>query len=433
MAVHAKFSPSKSQQLIACRASYALQHDLPDNRSEYADDGTGAHHVASVCLLNGDDASYYIGNSFDVDEHGEVTIRAADKGKFKIDATWAADLQVYIDEVRRRSFGKKLLVEQRVEFSESVNVPDQFGTSDCIIIDVPNKTLEIGDLKFGQGVKVYAERNEQMMTYAGAVLETFAESLPEITKIKLFISQPRIDWFDEWECAIEDIQKHMVTYRSAINEAQIALRLYTNNGDLRPEFFGPGEKQCRFCKAEAFCPVKRQWVAESVIGDFKAFETEQSIQQVIAGPPLRVSSPSVLGQLYGILDQVESWCKSVRSETERLVMAGTDVIGPDGLRMKVGEGKKGNRAWSDEQQAEALLAGQLPPEKIYKPRQIISVSEAGKLLDKKKTAATWDMFKPLIKQSPGRPIVMLGSDPRPEWKGEAKTSEFAEFSDDPTA
>lgn len=447
MAAHAKFSASKSQQLLACPGSYALQHDLPDSRSEFADAGTGGHHIAALCLTNEEDADQYVGNSFDVDSEGEVTLQPGDKGKFKIDQAFASSVQAYVDEVRRRAHGKILLVEQRVEFSGWVGVEDQFGTSDAIIIDVASATLEIGDLKMGRGVKVFAsyehtvagatsppvrKGNEQMMTYAAAVLETFEGSLPDIKTIRLFISQPPLDHLDEFECTVDDVRRHMAELKSAINTASVALALYKADQPLNPAFFKAGDRQCKFCKAEGFCPTKRQWISKAITDEFTALDTEQSVQEVIAGPPLRVSSPRLLGQLYGLLPQIESWVKSVRSETERLVLAGTEVIGPDGLRMKVGEGDKGDRKWSDKAAAEALLAGHLPADKIYKPKEIITAPAAAKILDKKKTAHIWDTFKPLISQAPGRPVVMLGSDPRPEWKGEAKTSEFDNLEDDPT-
>ena len=432
MADHAKFSPSKSQRTIACPGSHALESEMPDSRSEYADEGTGAHHIASICLKNGEDADGYVGNSFDVDEHGETTLWPGAKGKFKIDDSFAGSVQVYLDEVRRRAYGKTLLVEQRVEFSETVGVKDQFGTSDAIIIDTREAVLEVGDLKFGMGVKVYAERNEQMMNYAGAVLETFADILPEIKRVRLFISQPRLDHLDEWECDVADIHKFMSDLKNAILVATVAMKDYQADRELIPEYFKAGEKQCQFCKAKGFCPTLRQTVAKAITDDFKSFDTEESIGTIITGPPLRVASPRLLGNLYGMLDLITSWATAVRSETERLVMAGTEVIGPDGLRMKLVEGKKGKRVWTDEAKAEALLLGHLPPEKAYAPRKIITAPAASDILNKKKTAATWENFKTLIKQSDGAPSVVLGSDPRPEWKGEAKDCEFENLDDDPT-
>lgn len=423
MAAHAKFSPSKMQQIIACRGSVALSSRVSDSRSEYADEGTGAHHIAALCLTNNEEAYYYVSNTFDVSPNGEVTL-LPEKGKFKIDEAFASAVQVYVDTVRRRSFGKSLLVEQRVSFSEAVGVPDQFGTSDAIVIDFENGVLEVIDLKFGMGVKVYAEGNEQMLTYAVAVLETFAEVLPPIHKVRLTISQPRLDHEDDWECDMEYIEKYKATMRSAVLEASVALNLYEKDRELVPEFFNAGEKQCRFCKAQAFCPTLRQSVAKACTDDFKAFDTVRSVERITTGPPLKPSDPSVLGSLYGMLSMVESWSKAVRAEVERMVAGGMEVIGSDGLRMKLVEGKKGNREWSDKEKAEALLAGHLPADKIYKPRELITASAAAAILDKKKTAATWANFLPLIKQAPGKPSVALGSDPRPAYNGEAKVSEF---------
>jgi Protein of unknown function (DUF2800) len=424
MATHAKFSPSKMQQIIACPGSVALSSRVKDTRSTFADEGTGAHYIAALCLTEPIEADYYLGNSLHVDPNGEVSVIPGAGGNIAMDQPFVDSVQMYVDSVRRRSHGKVLLVEQRVEFSQAVGVADQFGTSDAIIIDEQNETLEVGDLKFGMGVKVFAENNEQMLTYAAGALETFAEVLPSIKRIKLFISQPRLDHEDEWECDMDTLTKHISKMRNAVLEATVALTDYENDRELIPEYFRAGEKQCKFCKAKPFCPTLRQFVAKACADDFKAFDETSSVERILTGPPLRVTDPSLLGSLYGIVDMVVDWAKAVRSETDRMVMGGMEVIGPDGLRMKLTEGKRGNRAWVDEKAAEALLIGHLPEDKAYQPRSIITASAAATILDKKKTAATWANFIPLIKQAPGKPTVVLGSDPRPEWSGKAGAEEF---------
>ncbi len=136
-----------------------------------------------------------------------------------------------------------------------------------------------------------------------------------------------------------------------------------------------------------------------------------------------------LGRTYGILNQIEGWCRAARGEVERMVMAGMTVIGTDDKPMKIVQGKKGNRAWSDEKMAEALLAGILPPEKYLKPRKIITPSAAADLLDKAKTRAQWEPFKEIIKQADGGPKVTLGSDPRPAYVPAAGAAEFEVIAD----
>lgn len=432
MADHAKFSPSKMQRIIACPGSVALESSLLDKRNDYADEGTVAHDVAARCLRDGTEAVEWVGLAADVDGNGQVTWDNAD-GKFKVNESFAEAVQVYVDSVRRKAHGKTLLVEQRVGFSEAAGVPDQFGTSDCIIIDAENGVLTIGDLKFGMGVKVFAEGNEQMLTYAAAVLETFGEILPEIGSIELFISQPRLDHEDVWTCTVADVQNHARKMREAISKAECALAMYQDDKAVPELYFQAGDKQCKFCKAKAFCPTLAAKVSQAVFDDFQALDTVEKVNEVVVGPRPRAAGPALIGARYGILDLVEEWVAATRAECERMVFAGMEVIGPDGQRMKLVEGKKGNRAWKDEKQAEGVLAGFMPVDKLYKPRQIVTPADAEKFFGgKRKTPSPhWADVQKLYAQAPGKPSVALGSDPRPAWTGEARAEEFTDL-DDPT-
>lgn len=432
MSLHAKFSPSKMQRIIACPGSVALESSLPDKRSEYADEGTVAHEVASVCLKKGVDAVMFLGRTADVSTEGIVIFAIPPhEGRFVITEQFAESVQIYLDSVRRLSHGKLLFVEQRVEFSQTVGVINQFGTSDVIIIDVANSTLLIGDLKFGMGVKVYAKGNEQMLTYAVGVLETFAEVLPPITKIQLLISQPRLDHEDLWEYDMAEIERHRLAMFGAVVLANAALDDYEADRELSPKYFKAGDKQCKFCKAKAFCPTLAATVAGAMDCGFDDLDTVEGVNKLISGPSLRAAGADVIGARFGMLDLVEEWVKATRAEVERMVFAGMKVVGPDGLDMKLIEGKKGNREWADKVTAEALLIGHLSAEKAYRPREIITASAAAAILDKKKTAATWGQFKALIKQAPGRPKVALGSDKGVSYTGEAKECEFRDLSGDP--
>jgi hypothetical protein len=47
---HAIFSPSGFKALMLCPAKPAMERGLPDASSDYADEGTAAHFLASYCL-----------------------------------------------------------------------------------------------------------------------------------------------------------------------------------------------------------------------------------------------------------------------------------------------------------------------------------------------------------------------------------------------
>jgi hypothetical protein len=125
------------------------------------------------------------------------------------------------------------------------------------------------------------------------------------------------------------------------------------------------------------------------------------------------------------------WGSAVAVAVHALVEQGQEVIGPDKKPMKFVEGKAGNRAWKNLVEAEGALTGVLPPEKAYKPQEIITPSVADKLLNKKATKEQWkDVFEPLIRRPPGKPILVWGSDPRPPFQKSADADEFEEAPDD---
>ena len=48
---HALLSPSSSHRWLKCPASVALSKDMPDETSEYAEEGTKAHRLAELYCL----------------------------------------------------------------------------------------------------------------------------------------------------------------------------------------------------------------------------------------------------------------------------------------------------------------------------------------------------------------------------------------------
>jgi hypothetical protein len=302
---------------------------------------------------------------------------------------------------------------------------DGFGTSDAILISPDGTHLIVIDLKYGQGVKVFAQENDQMLTYGLGTVETF-ELLGSFEKVTLIVCQPRIDHIDPWDTTLERIQQHAQELKDAM---VLVLRALERNerGEHVNSYLAPSEKACTFCKAEAQCPALAKLVAQTVFDDFEALDDPQ---KALVGAPPKLPDSHSLGAKLAVLDLIEDWIKAVRTEGERLVFAGVDVIGPDNLPMKTVEGKKGNRAWKDEKVAEGLLLGALAPEKAYKPREIITPSAADKLLNKKRTRETWVQFMDQITQAPGKPKIALGSDPRPPYKPEGSSiDDFVDLSD----
>lgn len=397
---------------MTCPGSIALTRDSARTSNFYADEGTAAHEIAQRGLTYNKPAAFFIGEQIQVGNNA-----------FTVDEDMADHVQVYLDEVNNRVGDGTLMIEQRVEFSQSIGVPGQFGTADAIILSSDGKHVTVIDLKYGMGVQVQSQDNPQLKMYAAGVLENFGDVYYELETVESVVVQPRLQHIDSATYTIAEIAEFA---RQAAIAAQAALEgcaVYDTVGEVPDVLLVPSDEGCMFCPAKGTCPKLRAHVSALVYDDFKALDAPEAL--LVMGDPAPPKQMN-LGPLYGVLDLIEGWCRGVRAEVERQVMAGITIVGPDDKPMKVVEGKKGNRTWIDEKQAEGLLAGFVSADKLYKPRKLISPADADKLLKKQK-----DVIVPLVKQAPGKPHVALGSDPRPPYSGSAEADEFADLGDQP--
>lgn len=443
---HALFAPSASGRWIPCPGSMTF----PENRatdgesSTYADEGTAAHELAARCLKSGKDASVWL--------HTVIAVNGRD---YEVTEDFADAVQVYLDDVRARAAGGQLLVEQRVDLSEWLG-PDQGGTSDAVIAMPIEYRVTIEDLKFGRGEKVYAwsmateasrftldmmqpaseeapgqpvavkvEPNFQLMLYGLGSLPLVELLMDRIDWVTLVIAQPRIDSIQELTVSMADMLRFAEFVRTAIDDCNQAMTLKPNSAD-HMFYLKAGEKQCRWCRAKAYCKKLETHVAEEVRMEFEEVAGD--------GLPARPAVPEdseALGRAYNALPLIQVWMSAVAERVNQLVGEGVSVIGPDGKPYKFVEGKAGNRTWRNAKDAEAALVGQLPEDKAYSPRKIITPSQAAKLLDRKATKQAWkDMFEPLIFRPQGKPVLTLGSDSRPPYTKAADAGEFEEVGTD---
>jgi hypothetical protein len=366
MTAHALLGASKAHRWTRCPGSIALEAGIPDISSPHAEEGTRAHELAALII--------------------EKQPFSEETGLEMFN-----NVMIYVDYVRREAEGHHLLIEQRVDYSEVIGVPDSFGTSDAIIL--ADDTIKIIDLKYGMGVRVDAEENEQLMLYALGALETFGVT-GTFTKAKLVIVQPRLDHISEWEVSIEDLQAFGEEARSRAKLAMGAdAALY------------PGEKQCKFCKAKAICPALSAFVQEAVGADFENLDEDD-----IKTSPMGMGSNS-LSIAMAAVPLVEDWCKAVRARVEAELLAGKPVAG-----YKLVQGRNGARKWANEADAEAKLKSmKLKVEEMYDlslitPPKAEKLAKAGTIGPRQ-----WPSLQGLIVQKPGPPSVAPESDKRPAW------------------
>lgn len=180
MTGHARLSPSGSKKWMACPGSITLESLVPNKSTTYSDEGTACHEIAATCLTGGGQAADHVGAYVKVNGPGEP------ERKVRFTAEMAELTQQYVDDIRRLRVGGVLWVEQRVDFSSWVDVPEQFGTADAVILrpaeGAPEGTgfeLQIHDAKFGR-TPVAVENNSQLMLYAlGFVTSLLRQDPPQ--------------------------------------------------------------------------------------------------------------------------------------------------------------------------------------------------------------------------------------------------------------
>ena len=386
---HAKLSPSGAHRWMACPGSVALEAAFPDQSSAYAAEGTLAHTLASEHLDgSGLHPSQRIGEVHEVDGY-----------MFTVDAAMADYVDNYCRLVREYADGGLLLVEQRVPIEHVTGETGATGTSDAIIVDTTKRTLYVVDLKYGMGVKVDAGDNPQLMMYALGAMEQ-CDQLGEFDQVCMVIHQPRLNHVSEHWIYVGDLWAFK---RRAAEAAEL-----TRQPDAP---LVPGEKQCRFCKAKATCPALRAEVTEVVSGS--ATLDEFLVPDMTTGDNYLSVAMSKVGL-------VEDWCKAVRAEVERRLLAGQTVDG-----FKLVEGRRGNRKWSDDAEVEALFKSfRLRQDEMY-DYSLISPTKAEKLL--KDTPKRWEKAEALISRAEGKPSVAPATDKRSSLTVQSVADDFRDL------
>lgn len=188
---HALLSASGAHRWLACPPSATLEAGLPESSSSAAEQGTAAHELAEWKLRR---ALHDAPTTKPVSSWHDAEMET-------LTDDYVAFVQERLRDVRQACADPQVLIEQRLDFSHVV--PGGFGTGDCVIIAEP--TLQIIDLKYGQGVMVEAEHNPQLMLYALGALHAFGD-LYDIETVAVTIYQPRRSNVSTWTIPVTELE-----------------------------------------------------------------------------------------------------------------------------------------------------------------------------------------------------------------------------------
>lgn len=380
MSTHAELSPSSAVRWMNCPGSVTLSRGLVDKSSKFADEGTDAHELAAVCLMEETDANAYIGIAM---EKGHV-----------VDADMAMHVQTYIDFVRTlvNSVGGMLFVEQKLSIEHMTGEKGATGTSDVVI--VAGDELIVVDLKFGMGVQVSAEDNPQLQMYGAAALAEFT-LVSDFKTVRMIIHQPRLNAVSEWVQTVKEID-------SFTQDVTIA----ADNVKHDTEMYVPSTKGCQFCRAKFKCPA----IAKGILETFEDVTVDDISDK--------------LAEVMNKADMIEGWIKAIRAEVESRLLGGFPVNG-----WKIVQGKRGHRAWKSKEDAEEMLKAMRLHHSAMYDYSFISPTTAEKLLKTEVIGARqWLKIQTLITQSEGKPSVAHESDKRPVYSMSATADDFNDVS-----
>jgi len=259
-------------------------------------------------------------------------------------------------------------VETRVGFGDLL--PGVFGSAD-LLGRIGNKAIVL-DWKFGSGVAVPAEENEQLMFYAAAAMRT-----PEAqwvfdgaTEVELIIIQPPT--IRRWTTTIERIQQFERALVKAIKLAEQP-DAPIKNGD-----------HCRWCAAKPVCPVMTGAADRAIAVRMDKIDVDK------------------LGAYLHNADLLEDWIKDLRALAEEMLKKGRAV---PGWKMVP---KRATRSWVKEADAKAALLQHLKESEVVEMK-LVSPAVAEKLLKAQKLKLPDGLT---VSISSGTTIA-AESDPRP--------------------
>ena len=230
------------------------------------------------------------------------------------------------------------------------------GTADVVAWNDEKSTLVIADLKTGR--QYIDADSDQMKIYA---IGAMRHAKIEFSNIELSIIQPHHG----------EPRTHKITYKELNDWAETnltpALKAIAK-GDTEPT---PTESGCQWCPAKAVCPAQRKGFEVIAATPNLAVMTKEEMKSVVVA-----LTPEQIADLLERAPLVEKFIDAVRDHAVKRIEDG-EVI--KGWQMQP---KRAYRKWIDEKDAKNQLHDAGIPADQLVSSELISPSEAAKLLPK---------------------------------------------------
>lgn len=361
---HAILSPSSAKRWIHCTPSALLAEAAGSKTSVYAEEGTLAHEIAEHALIQ------YLEGIYDpiINEALPIKDEHLKNPLFSIDmANYIRDYCDYVIgegyEIQKADGLSKMFLERKVDITDYA--PGSFGSVDVTLESY--HTIHIIDLKYGAGVKVTADHNEQMMLYALGALK--AAMSPSITNIRMTIAQVRLDHYDTFEMSKGELLEWAEKVLKPAAKAAIQ---------------GEGKQVigswCQFCPVKAQCRAQR----DAILADFDE-----------KPEPLLLSDEEIV-DLIGKIDTYKSWIESVNKYVYDRAIQGYKW---EGYKLVAG---RSSRIITDEAKVRQELLNEFLEDEVLNIK-LKGIGDLEKLLGKKVFSAR---FGDAIESRPGAPKLV---------------------------
>lgn len=367
MGTHAVLSPSSAHRWIPCPPSARANEGL-DESSEYAEEGTLAHSIGETfCNFQLGRLKRY--------EAEEALQKHKQHKLYKPEMlSYCKDYANFVIE-KYNGMPKGTVIEVEHKVNLSTYVPEGFGTIDIKMVG--GTKLLIIDKKYGQGVKVSAVRNKQLMTYAVGLLVEWS-FIFDIETVEMWIFQPRLDNISSWSVSANELLNW------AKDELNPAAVLAWKGDGIRV-----AGDHCKFCKVKGSCRG--------------LYDYNKPVFDKTLVNPATLSDEEIAD----ILDRGKIFVEFINAVQDYALKKALNS-GKQWPGYKVVSGRS-NRSFLDVMKVKSLLKKAGYSDDVLYTRELISLTAIESLLSKKRFNK---LLGSLVTKPQGRPTLVPLSDDR---------------------